>query len=64
MLGDTMFAKIYESHTTPCPRDVRKLDFLQETITIRARYKRHQMRWQTQLDVSKAVIRVAMRGSR
>ena len=57
-----MFAEIYEWLTTPCPREARKLGYMREAIAIRARYKRHRMRWQPHLDASKAVIRAAMEG--
>ena len=55
-----MFAEIYEWLTTPCPHNARKLGYLREAIAIQARYKRHQMRWQTHLDASKAVIQAAL----
>ena len=57
-----MFTEIYEWLTTSCPRDARKLGYLQEAVAIQARYKRHQTRWQPHLDASKAVIRAAMEG--
>ena len=57
-----MFTEVYEWLTTSCPRDARKLGYLQESIAIRARYKRHRTRWQPHLDASKSVIRAAMEG--
>ena len=58
-----MFTEIYEWLTTSCPRDARKLGYLQEAIAIQARHKRHQTRWQPHLDASKAVILAAMEGA-
>lgn len=54
-----MFAEIFEWLTTPCTPEARRLGYLREAIAIRARYRRHQSRWQPHLDATKAIIREA-----
>ncbi|PPR61519.1 MAG: hypothetical protein CFH10_01142, partial [Alphaproteobacteria bacterium MarineAlpha4_Bin2] len=51
-----MLAEILEWFLTPCPLTARRLGYLNETIAIRARHRRHRSRWQPHLEATRAFV--------
>lgn len=51
-----MIAEWIEYLTTPCPRYLRRMGYLRESIGIRSRYRRHAGAWAAHLENSKRVI--------
>jgi hypothetical protein len=45
-----MFLDLYTSLTTPCSPFIRRMGYLNETIEMRSRARRHQAAWQPHLD--------------
>ncbi len=56
-----MIAELFRYLTTPCPRYVRAMGYLDEQVSIKARHERCRRAWEPHLERTKDVIRAAVR---
>jgi len=56
-----MLGELFRYLVTPCPRYARKMGYLHEQVSIKARYDRCRRAWEPHLERTKNVIRAAMR---
>ncbi len=56
-----MLAELFRYLVTPCPRYVRAMGYLDEQVSIKARYDRCRRAWEPHLERTKDVIRAAVR---
>lgn len=51
-----MFSELFTYLTTPCPQYARHMDYLDEIIAMRGRYRRHRTSWQPHLDSTRRFV--------